>query len=103
MERWPADRDELIHEQEALADVSPPPFRPVGPVAAAGCFVCFGRGGSGPGHAGDPGWAGAALGREAAVAAGTAGAAYEPGLLALREGLLLEAAVRALPAAPEAL
>jgi deoxyribonuclease V len=101
--RWPAGRDELIREQEALADASPPPFRPTGSVAPAGCFVCFARGGSGPGHAGDPGWAGAALGGETAVAVGTAGAAYEPGLLALREGPLLEAAVRALPAAPEAL
>jgi deoxyribonuclease V len=32
---------------------------------------------------------------------GAAGGAYEPGLLALREGPLLEAAVRALPRAPE--
>jgi deoxyribonuclease V len=38
-----------------------------------------------------------------AVAAGVAGAAYQPGLLALREGSLLEAAVRALPHAPEVL
>jgi deoxyribonuclease V len=71
--------------------------------ALAGCFVCFGRGGTGPGRAGDPGWAGAALGGETAVATGAAGAAYEPGLLALREGALLEAAVRALPAGAEAL
>ena len=34
---------------------------------------------------------------------GAAGAAYEPGLLALREGPLLEAAVRALPEPPEVL
>jgi deoxyribonuclease V len=36
-----------------------------------------------------------------AVARGRAGAPYQPGLLALREGRLLEAAVRALPAEPE--
>ena len=36
-----------------------------------------------------------------AVARGQAGAHYEPGLLALREGSLLEAAVRALPGRPE--
>jgi deoxyribonuclease V len=36
-----------------------------------------------------------------AVVRGDAGAAYEPGLLALREGPLLESAVRALPARPE--
>jgi deoxyribonuclease V len=35
------------------------------------------------------------------VVSGAAGAAYEPGLLALREGRLLQAAVRALPATPE--
>jgi deoxyribonuclease V len=37
----------------------------------------------------------------ATVIRGKAGAAYEPGLLALREGRLLEAAVRALPERPE--
>jgi deoxyribonuclease V len=35
------------------------------------------------------------------VVRGAAGAAYEPGLLALREGRLLETAVRALPGTPE--
>jgi deoxyribonuclease V len=101
--RWPSGRDELIREQDALARASPPPFRPAGSPALAGCFVCFERGGTGPGHAGDPAWAGAALGRETAVATGVAGAVYEPGLLALREGALLEAAVRALPAGANAL
>jgi deoxyribonuclease V len=100
---WPPGPDELIREQEALARASPPPFRPSGSPSLAGCFVCFGRGGTGPGRAGDLGWAGAALGGETAVATGAAGAAYEPGLLALREGALLEAAVRALPAGAEAL
>jgi len=38
-----------------------------------------------------------------AVVEGSAGAAYEPGLLALREGPLLEAAVRALPRLPQVL
>jgi deoxyribonuclease V len=89
--------------QEALARESPPPFRPGESLSLAGCFVCFGRGGTGPGREGDPGWAGAALGRETAVATGAAGAAYEAGLLALREGALLEAAVRALPSRPDAL
>jgi deoxyribonuclease V len=101
--RWSSTLDELIREQESLARASPPPFRPSGSLALAGCFVCFGRGGTGPGRAGDPGWAGAALGRETAVATGAAGAAYEPGLLAAREGPLLEASVRALPTRPEAL
>jgi deoxyribonuclease V len=92
-----------MREQEALARASPPPYRPSGTPALAGCYVCFARGGTGPGSAGDQGWAGAALGRETAVATGAAGAAYEPGLLALREGALLAAAVRELPAGAEAL
>lgn len=62
-----------------------------------GCFVCFERGPSGPGRPGDRGWAGAALAGDVVVVEGAAGAAYEAGLLALREGALLEAAVRALP------
>jgi deoxyribonuclease V len=103
MRRWPSTPDELSQEQEELARASPGPFQPKGSPAIAGCFVCFGRGGTGPGHAGDPGWAGAALGRETAVATGAAGAAYEPGLLALREGALLEAAVRRLSTRPDAL
>lgn len=67
------------------------------PSSIGGCFVCFAQGSPGPGSAGDPGWAGAAVGESTAVACGVAGAAYEPGLLALREGLLLEQAVRTLP------
>lgn len=86
-----------------MAAALPPPFRPLPSPALAGCFVCFGRGGSGPGRAGDRGWAGAALGGETAVATGPAGAAYEAGLLALREGALLEEAVRALPGSGDAL
>lgn len=103
MPHWPSAADELIRQQEELGRASPTPFRATGSVAPAGCFVCFGRGGSGPGEAGDPGWAGAALGSETAVVAGKAGAAYVPGLLALREGRLLDRALRALPTTPEAL
>jgi deoxyribonuclease V len=102
MRRWPSGPDELRREQEELARASGAPFLPKEVPATAGCFVCFARGGTGPGSAGDPGWAGAALGRETAVATGEAGAAYESGLLALREGPLLEAAVRALVARPDA-
>jgi deoxyinosine 3'endonuclease (endonuclease V) len=52
--------------------------------------------------------AGAALTRgrrllAAATSAGVAGAPYQPALLALREGPLLEAAVRALPSRPDVL
>jgi deoxyribonuclease V len=57
---------------------------------------------------GDPAWAAAVVQRDRracgeSVVAGRAGATYSPGLLALREGPLLEAAVRALPEAPDVL
>ncbi|MCP4202728.1 MAG: endonuclease V [bacterium] len=73
-----------------------------------GCFTCFPRGSSGPGARGDRSWAGAALVARnqtvaTAVAEGSAGAPYEAGLLALREGPLLAAAVRSLPSLPELL
>jgi deoxyribonuclease V len=101
---WPASAEELRTAQLELAQAAPPAWRASGDVSAGGCFVCFGRGKRGAGAAGDPGWAGAALtdGRTAVVA-GPAGAPYEPGLLALREGPLLEAAIRALPQPPQVL
>jgi deoxyribonuclease V len=101
---WPASAEELRVAQLELGRAEPPPWRPTGEPLAGGCFVCFGRGKRGVGAAGDPGWAGAALtdGRSAVVA-GPAGAPYEPGLLALREGPLMEAAVRALPEEPDVL
>jgi deoxyribonuclease V len=76
---------------------------PTAEAVVGGCFVCFERGPSGPGRVGDRAWAAAASARDAVVAAGAAGAGYEPGLLALREGPLLEAAVRALPRRPDVL
>ena len=104
---WPETPSELIRLQRELASQRPPPWRPSGPPLVAGCFACFAHGASGPGRAGECGWAGAALmGADrhlagTAVVRGRAGAAYQPGLLALREGRLLEAAVRALPGMPE--
>ena len=102
MAGWPASAEELRAAQLELARAAPPLWTPLGEPLVGACFVCFGRGKTGAGAAGDPGWAGAALddGRTA-VAAGAAGAPYEPGLLALREGPLLEAAVRALPEPPD--
>jgi deoxyribonuclease V len=106
---WPATAEELIREQEELAQAAPDPWRPRGALTLGGCFVCFERGpADGPGQKGDRGWAGAALIRNeellgTAVAEGEAGAAYEAGLLALREGPLLEEAVRGLPASPDCL
>lgn len=70
--------------------------------------ICFPRGQHGPGSSGDPAWAAAVVlrGRRTiaeATATGATGAPYEAGLLALREGPLLEAAVHALPTAPDVL
>jgi deoxyribonuclease V len=98
---WPRTREELIEEQLRLGALAPAlwRFEPAG--RTGGVFVCFSRGGSGPGHAGDPAWAAACAGRDAIVVPGRAGAPYKPGLLALREGAPLEAAVRALPQSPD--
>ncbi|HZD37972.1 MAG TPA: endonuclease V, partial [Actinomycetes bacterium] len=108
---WPSDAGELAGVQEALGAETPQPWvPPAEPARVAGCFVCFARGIAGPGAEGDPAFAAAAVLRERRVVAravvrGVAGASYLPGLLALREGRLLEAAVRALDeqAAPEVL
>jgi deoxyribonuclease V len=102
---WPATAEELIQAQEELARGQPRPWQPAAELAVSGCFVCFVRGKTGPGTPGDPAWAAAALirGRRlvaSAVVGGEAGAAYERGLLALREGPLLEAAVRRLGERP---
>jgi deoxyribonuclease V len=109
MDAWPASAHELIEVQEELARASPPPWRPgVDELAIGGCFVCFDRGPSGPGRKGESAWAGAAVMRggtiaESAVVEGEAGAAYESGLLALREGPVLESVVRALKRRPDVL
>jgi deoxyribonuclease V len=67
------------------------------------CWICFPRGASGAGDRGDPAWAAAVARGDTAIVKGKAGAPYIPGLLALREGALLEAAVRELPRAPDVL
>jgi deoxyribonuclease V len=100
---WPHTRDELIEEQLRLAVLVPPPWRFEPGALVGGVFVCFARGGTGPGDTGDPAWAAAAAGEDAVVVRGRAGAPYESGLLALREAALLEAAVRALPTPPDLL
>jgi deoxyribonuclease V len=101
--RWPRTRKELIEEQARLAVLEPARWRFAPDARIGGAFVCFARGGRGPGRAGDRAWAAACLGRGTAVIAGTAGAPYAPGLLALREGALLEAAVRGLTQGPDLL
>ena len=67
------------------------------------CYACFAQAEPGRGMPDDTGWAAAALGGEAAVTSAVSPEGYEPGMLALREGPLLEAAVRGLPELPDAL
>lgn len=106
VERWPVAPQELIARQTELGRTAPESWSPVADALVGGCFLCFGRGASGPGRTGEPGWAAAALVRSgelvgSALVAGKSGWRYEARLLGLREGPLLEAAVRALPQRPE--
>jgi deoxyribonuclease V len=106
---WPATPEALIAEQERLRAAAPPPWTSAaGSGSVGGCFVCSPSGKEGAGAAGDPCWAGAALlgpgsERATSLATGRAGAPYQAGLLALREGPLLEQAVRGLPGRPQVL
>jgi deoxyribonuclease V len=105
---WPATTEELVAAQEALAVATPPLWQPAPRPSVAGCFACFSRGHSGPGRAGEPGWAAAAIYRgkqclDRATIASRAGAPYLPGLLALRVGVLLENAIRSLSIRPDVL
>jgi deoxyribonuclease V len=100
---WPLTREELMEEQSRLAALRLGSWRLAPGAQVGGVFVCFPRGESSSGRAGDPAWAAACVGRSTRAVSGSAGAPYEPGLLALREGALLEAAVRALPALPDVL
>jgi deoxyribonuclease V len=109
-ERWPGP-DELDAQQLRLGALDPPLWNPgPDPLVVGGCFLAFARGQQGPGHPGDRGWTGAALIEEpghrlltAAAVPVVAGASYEPGRLALREGPALAAGVAALPALPDVL
>lgn len=106
---WPADPASLVARQRELADAVAPVWQPeAGGLLVGGCWVCFPRGASGPGSAGDPAWTAAVVlqgGRvvDRHVLAGTAAASYTPGLLALRVGALMEDAVRALGRRPDVL
>jgi deoxyribonuclease V len=108
MATWPATAHELTQLQQALGEMTPELWRPPANVLRIGaCFVCFERV-HGAGAAGDQGFAGAAITYRRRLLAGVssvgpAGGPYRPTLLALREGPLLEDAVRALPITPEVL
>jgi len=100
---WPTTADELAAWQEELARRRVRAWSPAPASAVGACVVCFPRGKTGAGARGDRAWAAAVARGDTAVVRGEAGARYVPGLLALREGPLLEAAVRALPRAPDML
>jgi deoxyribonuclease V len=82
---------------------------PASSVVIAGCFICFETTAVGFRRpAPELAWAGAAVVRDSrlvgtAVVTGEVTAPYTPGLLALREGPLLESVVRALPIVPDVL
>lgn len=103
---WPITEDELLREQERLASCAVPPWdvpRDARPLRLGACAVVFGRAGRD-----DVAWAAAVLEEGAEVLATSSfatrvGIAFRPGLLALREGPVLEAAVRGLPSRPDVL
>ena len=103
MSSWPANPEALAAAQKALAaGLRPPPWQPPARMTVGGSFACLPLGEEGTGAAGDPVWAAAAAFRDGrcigrATIRGVAGGPYIPGLLALRIGPSLEAAVRELP------
>ncbi|HEY6106020.1 MAG TPA: endonuclease V [Anaeromyxobacteraceae bacterium] len=109
MTAWPSTGEALEREEARLLAAPPEPWPlPEALGAVAACAVVYGRGRAGRGEAGEAAFAAAALwrgGRAVATAAvtGPAPAPFEFGRLALREGPLLEAAVRRLPERPEVL
>lgn len=112
---WPQTAEDLTLLQHELGRAGAEPWSPPADserLAIGGCFVCFEPR---PGGAGERGWAAAAVAAGCsqagppactiarAVVRGRAGHPYQAGLLALREGPLLKAAVRGLATAPEVL
>jgi len=69
---WPSDPESLTAAQRELAAARPDRWRPSGDPLVAGCWVCFPRGLTGRGGAGDPAWS--------AVVAMRAGEVVEEGV-----------------------
>jgi deoxyribonuclease V len=103
---WPDTASELIEVQRQIGRAYADPWRPEGRRPLVGAvFVCFAPRAGGRG---ENGWAGAVLtsGRRLLATNVVSEAVYDayvPGLLALREGPLLDAAARGLPERPDVL
>jgi len=102
MDGWPRTREELADAQLRFAAAVPPPWRPPeGPFTVGAAFATFST-------VDDPtpserAWAAATAGAARALVTAPVDVEYEAGFLALREGRLLERAVRALPDPPDVL
>lgn len=105
---WPADAEVLETLQLDLASRRPEPWEPSGSARLGGVFVAFSTE-RGLAAGAERGWAAAAVvdghGElvDRSVASDEVLAAYRAGLLALREGALLERAVRSLGQLPDVL
>jgi deoxyribonuclease V len=105
---WPNSAAALIDTQWALGQATPDRWsRPTSDVRVGACFACFADASStAPGRSeAELGWAAAAVtsGRhllQLATSSGPVASPYVPALMALREGPLLERAVRALATPP---
>ncbi len=99
---WPVTREALESEQRRLAATLPPAWSPPpGPYAVGAVFVAFST-------RADPaprerGWAAALMGSRRSVVSDAIVVPYQPGYLAMREGPLLERAVRGLGVTPDVL
>ncbi|TDD29314.1 endonuclease V [Kribbella turkmenica] len=105
---WPATEAHLVSSQRNLARARPPQWTPEGQYLVGGAWICFPRGLSGKGSAGDRAWAAAVVMDRGGVVGrclvpGQASAPYVPGLLALRLGPLLADVVRRLAPQPDVL
>lgn len=104
---WPRTVADLVRDQDRLAAERPEPWAiPESPVAVAGCAAVYGDATGGRAAAGEVGCAGAALWEDGrllatAAASGPVETPFRFGLLALREGPLLEEALRRLGVRPE--
>ncbi len=102
---WPDTPEALEALQRRIAEEADrsPPWRPPSHPLIGAVFAATRRGLEGAGAPGDPAWVAAVAGPGWAIVRGRLEAPYIPGLLALREGRVLERAVRALDPLPDVL